>query len=199
MDRSNHFGKRVRELRIKQNLTQQQLADQVFVARKTISNWESGHRTPDITMLSRLADVLGIKLYDLIHTAEASDSPAGIILVEDEPVILKGFVHILSDALPDAQAIGFQTGAEAVAYARNNRVDVAFLDIELFGESGIDLAGKLSEINPRINIIFLTGHTEYAHDALKLHCSGYILKPLTPDKIRDEIAHLRYPVQELNG
>lgn len=42
MEKPEHFGKRVRELRIRQNLTQQQLADKIFVARKTISNWEAG-------------------------------------------------------------------------------------------------------------------------------------------------------------
>ncbi len=195
---SEPLGQRIRALRTESGLSQKQLADLIFVTRKTISNWESGHRTPDITMLSRLANVLGVKLYELVDTNEPSDTPPGIILIEDEPVILKGFVHILSNALPDAQAIGFQTGSEAVAYAQSNHVDIAFLDIELFGESGIELAEQLSAINPRINIIFLTGHPEYAHDALKLHCSGYILKPLTTDKICEEIAHLRFPVQGLN-
>ena len=75
---------------------------------------------------------------------------------------------------------------------------MAFLDVELYGESGLDLARKLQEVNPRTNIIFLTGHTEYTAEALDLHCSGYLLKPLTPDKIRREIAHLRFPVRGLS-
>ncbi len=48
-----------------------------------------------------------------------------------------------------------------------------------------------------INIIFLTSHTEYMQAALTDHCSGYVLKPLTPEKIRHEIAHLRFPIRGL--
>ena len=49
------------------------------------------------------------------------------------------------------------------------QVTVAFLDIELFGESGIDLARGLIGFHPHINIIFLTGHSEYTADALRAH------------------------------
>lgn len=193
------FGQRIRDLRNKKGLSQQQLADLVFVTRKSVSNWESGHRMPDITMLTRLARALGVKTHELLDAMADSDTPPGIIMVEDELVLLNGFLRILSDALPEIQAIGFQTGASAIEYAQGNRVDIAFLDIELFGESGIALAERLIAINPRVNIIFLTGHPEYARDALRLHCSGYILKPLTPEKIREEIAHLRYPVRGLES
>ena len=191
------LGQKIKTLRTKKGLSQQQLADLMFVTRKTISNWESGLRMPDLAMLSRLAKLLGTKSYELIDAISGPDSPPCIIIVEDEPVILKGFVHILSDALPEVQAFGFQTGAEALAYAESNRIEVAFLDVELFGESGVDLAEKLIAMHPRMNVVFLTGHAEYMAEAWRLHCSGYILKPLTPEKIRSEIAHLRFPVRGL--
>ena len=191
------LGQKIRTLRTKKGLSQQQLADLMFVARKTISNWESGIRMPDVAMLSRLAKVLDAKSYELIDAITGPGSPPNIMIVEDEAVILKGFVRILSDTLPDVQAFGFQTGTEALEYAENNRIDVAFLDVELFGESGVNLAEKLTALHPRVNIIFLTGHTEYMGEAWKMHCSGYILKPLTPEKIRHEIAHLRFPVRGL--
>ena len=41
--------------------------------------------------------------------------------------------------------------------------------------------------------------TEYMKDALADHCSGYILKPLTPEKISHEIRHLRFPVRGLKA
>ena len=78
------------------------------------------------------------------------------------------------------------------------KMDVAFLDIELCGESGIELAKELCALNPHTNIIFLPGHSEYTGEALDLHCSGYVLKPLTPEKIQREISHLRYPVKGLS-
>ena len=192
------FGKRIRTLRQEKNLTQQQLADLMFVTRKTVGNWENGNRMPDITMLSRLSRHLGVQTYELLDEINGSGEQPGIIVVEDESVLLKGFVHILEDTLPQADIYGFETGAEALRFAESSPVSVAFLDIELFGESGVDLAARLAELNPHTNIIFLTGHTEYTADALDLHCSGYILKPLTPDKILREVAHLRFPVWGLN-
>ena len=192
------FGQRIRSLRTEKGLSQQQLADLIYVTRKTISNWESGNRMPDITMLSRLAECLGVETYELIDVLNGPDTPPNVIVVEDEPVILKGFVHILSDTLPEAQTIGFQNGADALHFAAGNRIAVAFLDVELCGESGIDVARRLLDISPRTNIVFLTGHTEYAGEALDLHCSGYLLKPLTPEKILREIVHLRHPVRGLS-
>ena len=198
MEKPEHFGKRVRDLRIRQNLTQQQLADKIFVARKTISNWEGGIRKPDVSMIGRVARSLGVEVSELLDDSTSESTPPTIIMVEDEPIILTGFIHILEDTLPDIQTFGFMTAKEAVRFAGGTRVDVAFMDIELCGESGIELAEELCVLNPHTNIIFLTGHPEYAGEALNLHCSGYILKPLTPEKIKNEIAHLRYPVKGLS-
>ena len=189
------FGQRIREQRIKKGLTQNELADLMFVSRKTISNWEVGLRMPDITMLMRLAKCLDVETYELFVPSNQENSPPTVIIVEDEPVLLSGFMHIINEVLPEVQSFGFISGEETLRFAGTTQVDVAFLDIELFGESGIDLARKLMALNPSVNIIFLTGHSEYTASALELHCSGYIMKPLTPEKIKNEIAHLRFPVK----
>ena len=99
--------------------------------------------------------------------------------------------------LPEAEVCGFPSSAEALDFARASHVSVAFLDIELSGDDGIALARELTRLDPCTNIIFLTSHTEYMHAALTDHCSGYVLKPLTPEKIRHEITHLRFPVRGL--
>ncbi len=192
------LGQKIRSLRVEKGLSQQQLADLMFVTRKTVGNWESGTRMPDVAMLSRLAKLLDVRSYELLDVLAGPDTPPNIILVDDEAATLKASLHILSDTLPNVEAFGFQTGQEALDFAAGTRVDVAFLDVVLLGENGVDLARGLMELNPRTNIIFLTGHSEYMADALKLHCSGYLLKPLTPEKIREEIAHLRHGVRGLD-
>ena len=189
------LSKRIRTLRTERNLSQQQLADLMFVSRVTITNWENGNRVPDINLLLRLSKILDVEIYDLVDVPESEEEPPVMIIVEDEPVILTGFVHLLSDTLPDAQVFGFQSGTDALQFAQTNRVSAAFLDIELCGESGVEVAKELTKQNPRTNIIFLTGHSEYYAEALDMHCSGYILKPLTPEKIRKEIEHFRFPVR----
>lgn len=47
------------------------------------------------------------------------------------------------------------------------------------------LAKRLKEINPKMNIIFVTGFSEYAGDAMKMHASGYIMKPVTKENLCD--------------
>ena len=59
-------GKLIAELRKKQGLTQQQLADKMNLSNKTISKWESGSGSPDISNLPVLAEALGISVDELL-------------------------------------------------------------------------------------------------------------------------------------
>ena len=197
MRREEAFGNKIKALREQQGITQSRLADRMVVSRSTVANWEAGNRLPDIGMLARLAGCLGVEPYVLMDELRVPEDPPAVIVVEDAQVILSGFVHMLADVLPEAEVLGFDTAAEAIAFAHTSRIGAAFLDIELSGDDGLALARELTKINPYINIIFLTSHMEYMHAALTDHCSGYVLKPLTPDKIRHEIAHLRFPVRGL--
>lgn len=52
------IGKNIRDLRIKQNMTQDELAEKLFVTRQTVSNYETGRSRPDIDMLARIAQAL---------------------------------------------------------------------------------------------------------------------------------------------
>ncbi len=60
----NDIGKKISEARNKLGITQQNLADQLFVSFKTISNWETGKNIPDIDMIKKLEKILNIKLID---------------------------------------------------------------------------------------------------------------------------------------
>lgn len=60
-------GKLIAELRKGKGLTQQQLADRMNLSNKTISKWESGAGSPDISNLPILADVLGVTVDELLR------------------------------------------------------------------------------------------------------------------------------------
>lgn len=49
-------------------------------------------------------------------------------------------------------------------------------------------------LHPDINIIFATGYVDYREDAFDMHASGYLMKPITTEKIRKELDNLRHPV-----
>lgn len=68
------FGDIIVELRKKQNLTQQQLADKLNITDKAVSKWERGLSYPDITSISSLAKVLGVDSSYLIDCCKKEDS-----------------------------------------------------------------------------------------------------------------------------
>ena len=192
------FGERIRSLRIERNLTQQELADRLFVSRKTIGNWESGSCLPDISSLSALAGILGVQTYELLDEmyTDGDGSPI-IIVVEKERIILKSFVQLIGSALPEAKVFGFDSFSEAHRFATDKSVAVAFIDVELHEDSGFVLAKLLQNITPRINIVFLTRDFTNTDAAWEIYPSGCVLIPLTKEKIRAEIEHLRFPVRGL--
>ena len=188
------FGNRIKELRESRGITQAQLADRLNVTRSTVANWEAGNRLPDLSMLALLADELEADTSVFLNELRNEKKKPVILAVDDMQLLLNGFIRLLRRELPEAEVTGFTNVSDALKFAREKKVSVAFLDIELQGGDGISLARELVRINPRTNIIFLTSHPEYMESALSDHCSGYILKPLTPEKIRHEISHLRFPI-----
>lgn len=119
-----------------------------------------------------------------------------IIAVDDEELALEGMLKAIRDATPDAEVEGFSYAEDALDYAKSHACDVAFLDVELQDENGVELAGELQALHPEINIIFTTGYDEYLQDAFALHASGYLKKPITARKIKTELDNLRRPVEQ---
>jgi transcriptional regulator with XRE-family HTH domain len=187
------FAKKLRKLRMEKGLSQKQLGQQMFVSHSTIARWESGTRLPDVLMIPRLAKCLGVDVSTLLQLAAQIDESPNVILVDDSEAILTDGVAVLEEVLPNAAITGFVWPREAIAYANNNQVALAIVDIELGTASGLDLSRTLLEINPRTNVVFLTSYPEYSLDAWKTGASGFMVKPLTPESVREELKKLRHP------
>lgn len=117
-----------------------------------------------------------------------------IIAVDDERRNLEMLLRAIEKAAPHAGVTGFQSAAAALEHARTHRVDVAFLDIMMPEMNGLILAKHLKDIYGRTNIVFVTGYAQYAPDAFGLRASGYLMKPVTPERIGAEIENLRNPI-----
>ena len=123
---------------------------------------------------------------------ERGESP-NVILVDDRKIFLTGGLPVLEEVMPNATVTGFTRPSEAIEYDRANRVALAFLDIEMGKNSGLDLCRALLEINPRTNVVYLTAYSEYAVEAWGTGASGFMLKPITPESVRFQLERLRYP------
>ena len=117
-----------------------------------------------------------------------------ILCVDDEPLMLKMLEMAVSEAKPDAEIEGFEDPEDLLEAAKKNGCDVAFLDIHMSTMTGVELAKELKGVNPKMNIIFVTGFSEYMGDAMQLRASGYIMKPVTKEAVEEELSVLRFPI-----
>lgn len=187
------FGENLRRFRRAKGLSQQKLAEQIYVTRSTVARWESGTRLPDAMIISRLAQCLDTDVNTLITAALENDDIPNVIMVDDRKIFLAGALPILEEVMPNAIITGFTRPSEAIEYAKTNSVALAFLDIEMGKTNGLDLCRKLLTINPRTNVVYLTAYTEYAFDAWSTGASGFTLKPITAEGVRVQLKNLRYP------
>lgn len=188
-----YFSNTLKKLRTEKGLSQQALANKMYVTRSTVVRWESGSRLPDAAMITRLSEVLGADVNILLSAAAQSDECPNIILVDDRKLILTGGLPVLEEVMPNANVTGFTDANEVIEYAKSNRIVLAFLDIELRDMTGLELCRKLLRINPRTNIVYLTAYSDYSLDAWSTGASGFMLKPLTPEGVREQLNNLRYP------
>lgn len=118
-----------------------------------------------------------------------------ILAVDDEHLQLRLLESAIREAVPNAKLYLCDEPTPALQTAKSVSIDVAFLDIHMAGMTGIELAHALKELNPKINIIFATGFAEYMADGFSMHASGYLLKPVSGDAVRTEMANLRHPIE----
>lgn len=117
-----------------------------------------------------------------------------ILLADDEELQLIRLENAVKTVLPESEIMRYTNPALALKETENVKFDLAFLDIEMPVINGIALAKKLKQKNPSIGIVFVTAYTEYAIDAYKIHASGYVTKPVSAVKLKEEINALSRPV-----
>lgn len=104
------------------------------------------------------------------------------VIVDDEAAVRNAIRSLLAENFPDinilATAGNIQEGYDAII---NSKPDLLFLDIELPDGTGFDLLKKFNQIT--FKIIFVTGHHEYALDAIKVSALDYVLKPIDTDEL----------------
>ena len=118
-----------------------------------------------------------------------------LLAVDDEKLALLHLTNILEEMFPNDIVTGFSDQIEALAFAKElmekkEQLEFLFLDIEMYGMSGIELARQFKDICPEVKILFVTGHDNYALEAFRLHARGYILKPVTRELIEEEMQNI---------
>jgi two-component SAPR family response regulator len=118
-----------------------------------------------------------------------------ILTIDDNVLTLEDLVSAVKEACPLDDVHGFSKPSELFDFAKENLCDIAFLDIEMWGMNGIELAQKLKEIHGKTNIVFVTGYSKYALDSYTVKASDYVMKSVTKEAVKQALENLRCPVQ----
>ena len=117
------------------------------------------------------------------------------ITIDDNPSILNLMRFIMNKIDPEGSHFFVSSAEEGFSLIEIEGIRIVFLDIEMPNISGIETAKFLNDKYRDIDVIFITGHTEYAMVGHKLHCSSFVTKPFDENDIAEALKWLRNPVK----
>lgn len=122
-----------------------------------------------------------------------------VMLIDDEPEIRK-LLHKMVEKQPDYQVVAQCADfSGAVVEFTKYRPDVIFMDIDLNGESGMECAKVLTELNPKLKVIFATAHSEYMANAFEIYAFDYLVKPFNMERVVKTLNRIRGSLMENEG
>lgn len=99
------------------------------------------------------------------------------LIVDDEPIARRGMVKLV-ESRPELSVAGIAGNAgEALAFLETDSADLVFLDIEMPGLSGMELARRLPA---KCQVVFTTAYSEYACESYEVEATDYLMKPIDP-------------------
>ncbi len=118
--------------------------------------------------------------------------------VDDQKEVTELMLFMLNKIDPGGTHMSASNMKEAFALL-NDDVQIIFLDIEMPSLNGVDATPMLKEKYKKLNIIYVTGHPEYIFDAVEMHPSGFLRKPVCEEDIIHELQELRFPLQPVQS
>lgn len=107
-----------------------------------------------------------------------------IMAVDDELLALEDFEDTCREIGITDEIVKFNNPLDALSFVAMNKVDIAFLDIEMPVIKGIELAKRIKAFCRNVRVIFTTGYGEYALEAFSVDAVDYVMKPYEPETIK---------------
>lgn len=118
-----------------------------------------------------------------------------VLIVDDEPLVRERVRMLLAGA-PDVTVVGErEDGPGALAALEELKPDLVFLDIQMPGLSGLEVAEAWRQAGALPVLVFVTAFDQFALDAFRLQALDYLTKPLDPERFQATLARARSLVQ----
>ncbi len=115
--------------------------------------------------------------------------PSRFLIADDHQIVRNGLRQLLEDGYPDCHCREADNGAEAMQAIYDEDWDLAILDVNMPGRSGIEILAEMKKVKPSMPVLILSmyAESEYALRALKAGASGYIQKSAVTDDLLDAV------------
>lgn len=113
--------------------------------------------------------------------------PLRVLVVDDERPALDELAYLLAQDDRVGEVLTCDSATEGLVTLQAEDVDAVFLDIQMPGLSGIELAQVLTRFRSPPAIVFVTAHDEHAVDAFELRAVDYVLKPVRADRLAEAV------------
>ena len=112
-----------------------------------------------------------------------------VFIIEDEIMAQKSLIRLLSQHFPDIEVAGTATSVkDAVAWLKDNRPDVIFMDVELSDGICFEI---FRQMDVRAKVIMTTAYDNYAIKAFEAGSVDYLLKPIDAEHLKRAVARCR--------
>jgi DNA-binding LytR/AlgR family response regulator len=114
-----------------------------------------------------------------------------VLVVDDEQPALDELAFLLDADERVAEVVTAVTATEGLRILRETDVDAVFLDIQMPGLSGLELAEVLGRFKEPPPVVFVTAHEQHAVEAFELHAVDYVLKPVRAERLAEAVRRVR--------
>lgn len=115
------------------------------------------------------------------------------VIIDDEKRARHLLSTLLSDHIAEIELLGEAANLlDGVSLIKDQQPDLVFLDIEMPGETGLEIVNHFSDHEINFQIIFVTAYNQYAIDAFRMNAVDYILKPIDVGELKTAFAKAKH-------
>ena len=124
-----------------------------------------------------------------------------VLIADDEKIEREGIKFLLSQEEGEFEIHEASNGKQALNILRSQEIDFLLTDIKMPHMDGLELAGKVSQENPELQIVIFSGYSDFsfAQAAMRYGVKDYVLKPVDPDTFHNTINKVKYQEQAEKG